>query len=179
MPEINGFYMTTLDADDYDARSEMTRRDLSLEMIRSKRAHPVYDRVDDVTYASISEMARAMGFTPQKMHRIVKSQYGRMRYDTEEVSTQPYADLKACETLEEYVLHYIRKYYPSLASAHYHLLDASNIVKYNRLRMTGRRDLLLEVSEGCVFDVFPYDHPEGDRTRVCALSDLGSEVCGE
>lgn len=166
--------MDTLDSGDYEARHGMTRKDLALEMIRRKRAHPVYDRKEDVTYASISELARVMGLSPQQMRKRIKSQYGRARYDTD-ATTQDHEDLMACENVDEYVLHYIRKYYDDLYTAHLHVISMRSILETNILRRIGDRPQILNIRRDGIYDVFPFDH-QGDEkdTFVCSLDEVGA-----
>lgn len=165
---------TSLDLCDRDARHGMTRKDLALEMIRRKRAHPVYDRKEDVTYASISELARTERVTPQKMYKRLRTRYGRMRYDLDAI-TQDYFDLKACETVDEYVLHYIRKHYDEVYTAHLHVISLTSILENNRLRVYLDKPQILNIRRDGIYDVFPFDH-QGDEkdTFVCSLDEVGA-----
>lgn len=147
----------------------MTRKDIGLEMVRLKRARPMMDLDTNTIYASMSEMARDLGMTPQALHKKAKHNRGRIKFVYAD-DYPPYVDIQACETVEEYISHYIRKYYLEFVQPMLPKMSLSYINSYNALRQSAKKPLVISVDGDAIYDVF--DDPD-NPVFVCNVSDIG------
>lgn len=161
--------LNKIDTDTPEDRAMMTRKDIGLEMVRLKRARPMMDLDTNTIYASMSEMARDLGMTPQALHKKAKHNRGRIKFVYAD-DYPPYVDIQACETVDEYIVHYIRKYYFEFVQAMLPKMSLSYINSYNALRQSAKKPLVISVDGDAIYDVF--DDPD-NPVFVCNTTDIG------
>lgn len=161
--------LNRIDTDSPEDRAMMTRKDIGLEMVRMKRLRPIMDVKSGVIYASMSEMARSFGVTPQTLGKKIRSQRTCHSYHYVD-SYPPYMDIHACETVEEYISHYIRKYYFEFVQAMLPKMSLSAIKGYNNFRTSVGKPLVIVIDGDAIYDI--YDDPD-NPVFVCNVSDIG------
>lgn len=161
--------LNRIDTDTPEQRAMMTRKDIGLEMVRLKRLRPIMDVRSGVIYASVSEMARSFGMTPQNLGKKIRSQRTCHSYHYVD-DYAPYTDIQVCETVEEYISHYIRKYYFEFIPAMLPKMSLSAIEGYNNFRKSVGKPLVIRIDGDAIYDV--YDGPD-NPVFVCDISDIG------
>ena len=161
--------LNKIDTDSVEDRERMTRKDIGLEIVRLKRARPMMDLDTKIIYTSMSELARELGMKPQVLQKKAKNTRGRIRFVYAD-DYPPYVDIQACETVEEYIAHYIRKYYFEFVQAMLPKMSLSYINSYNALRQSAKKPLVISVDGDAIYDVF--DDPN-QPIFVCNVSDIG------
>ena len=188
--------LNKIDTDTPEDRAKMTRKDIGLEIVRLKRARPMMDLDTKIIYTSMSELARELGMKPQVLQKKAKNTRGRIKFVYAD-DYPPYVDIQACETVEEYISHYVRKYYFTVSQAwistyggtveeyisHYvrkyyfefvqamlPKMSLSAIKAYNNFRTSAGKPLVIIIDGDAIYDI--YDDPE-QPVFVCNVSDIG------
>lgn len=166
--------MKAIYMDTPEDRAMMTRKDIGLEMVRMKREKPVQVLSTGAIYASTSELARSMGMTPQTLYKRMKSRSNYMKYhiidEDSHVRYPPYLDLHACQNVDEYIAHYVRKYYPEFIPAMAPRMSLNGITSQINYRKLIGLPELLRLDGDIIYDV--YDDPD-NPVFVCNTTDIG------
>ena len=147
----------------------MTRKDIGLEIVRLKRARPMMDLDTKIIYTSMSELARELGMKPQVLQKKAKNTRGRIKFVYAD-DYPPYVDIQACETVEEYISHYVRKYYFEFVQAMLPKMSLSAIEGYNNFRTSAGKPLVIRIDGDAIYDI--YDDPN-QPIFVCNITDIG------
>ena len=161
--------LNKIDTDSVEDRERMTRKDIGLEIVRLKRARPMMDLDTKIIYTSMSELARELGMKPQVLQKKAKNTRGRIKFVYAD-DYPPYVDIQACETVEEYISHYVRKYYFEFVQAMLPKMSLSAIKAYNNFRTSAGKPLVIVIDGDAIYDI--YDDPE-QPVFVCNVSDIG------
>lgn len=161
--------MKAIYMDTPEQRAMMTRKDIGLEMVRMKREKPVQVVSTGTIYASTSELARAMGMTPQTLYKRMRSRANYMNYCYID-DYPPYLDLHACDNVDEYIAHYVRKYYPEFIPAMAPRMSLKGITSQINYRKVLGFPELLRIDGDAIYDA--YDDPD-NPVFVCNITDIG------